>query len=176
MLQRQLMVLQCQVRGRVQFTNSDRTETPMRPILSRRLLASLAGAVAATVLAGTASAQEDATSYPSKPIRIVVGFAAGGGNDLVARIVGPKALGDRRPAGHHREPARGGRAARGHLRAEPARRRLYDHCRRNRAARDRDRDLSQPAVPPDQDAGAAHLARLVLAGDRRLHAARNQFA
>jgi tripartite-type tricarboxylate transporter receptor subunit TctC len=53
----------------------------MRPIrFSRRLL---------TSLAGTASAQDDA-SYPSKPIRIVVGFAAGGGNDLVARIVGPK--------------------------------------------------------------------------------------
>jgi tripartite-type tricarboxylate transporter receptor subunit TctC len=39
---------------------------------------------------GEASAQEDAASYPSKPIRIIVGFAAGGGNDLVARIVGPK--------------------------------------------------------------------------------------
>jgi tripartite-type tricarboxylate transporter receptor subunit TctC len=63
----------------------------MRPIrFSRRLLASLAGAVAAAVIVGAASAQEDATNYPSKPIRIVVGFAAGGGNDLVARIVGPK--------------------------------------------------------------------------------------
>jgi tripartite-type tricarboxylate transporter receptor subunit TctC len=37
-----------------------------------------------------ASAQEDAANFPSKPIRIIVGFAAGGGNDLVARIVGPK--------------------------------------------------------------------------------------
>jgi hypothetical protein len=63
----------------------------MRPIrLSRRLLACIACALGAAVLAGTASAQEDTTTYPSKPIRIVVGFAAGGGNDLVARIVGPK--------------------------------------------------------------------------------------
>jgi len=61
----------------------------MRPIdFSRWLLASLAGAVAAAMLAGTASPQNGA-SYPTKPIRIVVGFAAGGGNDLVARIVGP---------------------------------------------------------------------------------------
>ena len=44
----------------------------------------------AVTLMGEASAQEDAASYPSKPIRIIVGFAAGGGNDLVARIVGPK--------------------------------------------------------------------------------------
>ncbi len=40
--------------------------------------------------ASRAAAQESAASFPSKPIRIIVGFAAGGGNDLVARIVGPK--------------------------------------------------------------------------------------
>jgi len=39
---------------------------------------------------GAAIAQADAAHYPAKPIRVVVGFAAGGGNDLVARIVGQK--------------------------------------------------------------------------------------
>ncbi len=60
----------------------------MRSIRST-LLAPFA-CVALAALIGAAAAQEDAASFPSKPIRLVVGFGAGGGNDLVARIVGPK--------------------------------------------------------------------------------------
>ena len=35
-------------------------------------------------------AQEDVAKYPSRAIHIVVGFTPGGGNDLIARIVGQK--------------------------------------------------------------------------------------
>jgi tripartite-type tricarboxylate transporter receptor subunit TctC len=37
-----------------------------------------------------ALAQEDSSKYPTRAIHIVVGFTPGGGNDLIARIVGQK--------------------------------------------------------------------------------------
>ncbi len=47
------------------------------------MLRLLLGLCAAVLLAGPASAQ----SYPSKPIRLVIGYTPGGGNDLIGRIV-----------------------------------------------------------------------------------------
>jgi tripartite-type tricarboxylate transporter receptor subunit TctC len=41
-------------------------------------------------LACIARAAEDPTKYPSRAIHIIVGFTPGGGNDLIARIVGQK--------------------------------------------------------------------------------------
>jgi tripartite-type tricarboxylate transporter receptor subunit TctC len=42
-------------------------------------------------LGAMAQAQNDpAASYPNRTIKIVVGFAAGGGNDIIARIIGQK--------------------------------------------------------------------------------------
>lgn len=42
------------------------------------------------VFAAPAFAQEDPSKYPSRPIHIIVGFAAGGGNDIIARVFGQK--------------------------------------------------------------------------------------
>jgi tripartite-type tricarboxylate transporter receptor subunit TctC len=44
----------------------------------------------AWVGAAPALAQDDAArSYPSKPVRIIVGYAAGGGNDIIVRVLAP---------------------------------------------------------------------------------------
>jgi tripartite-type tricarboxylate transporter receptor subunit TctC len=41
-------------------------------------------------LTAPALAQEDASKYPSRAIHLIVGFAAGGGNDIIARVFGQK--------------------------------------------------------------------------------------
>jgi tripartite-type tricarboxylate transporter receptor subunit TctC len=74
-----------------------------------------------SLLAGASHAQQ----YPSKPVRMIIGFAAGGGNDIVGRVIGarlasglgqpfiienrpgangfigPKAVADTAPDGYH---------------------------------------------------------------------------
>ena len=52
----------------------------------RRLLHLAAGSAVVPALSGFASAQ----TYPSRPVRIIVGFAAGGPNDILARLIGQR--------------------------------------------------------------------------------------
>jgi tripartite-type tricarboxylate transporter receptor subunit TctC len=86
-----------------------------------RILAGAAIALAATVNLPAAQAQDDAASYPNKPIRVIVPFAAGGGNDIFARLVGAKLseiLGQQLVI--ENRPAAGGRPAAEYVANQPA--------------------------------------------------------
>jgi tripartite-type tricarboxylate transporter receptor subunit TctC len=74
------------------------------------------------IAAQSARAQSDAAAnFPNRPIRLIVGFAAGGGNDLFARLVGQK-LSDNigQPVIIENKPGAGGRIAVEYVKNQPA--------------------------------------------------------
>ena len=75
-----------------------------RLLTERVLLAALA------LLAGSIAVQaaDSAQSYPSKPIHLIVGFAAGGGNDIIARVVAQKMFEGGQPVVVENKPGGGG--------------------------------------------------------------------
>src|SRR2546427_4674956 len=93
---------------------------PMSRRMSRRTALAISLALSAALAASEAWAQE-AASYPNKPIRMVVGFAAGGGNDLFARLVGQK-LSENvgQPVVIENKPGAGGRLAIEYAMGQPA--------------------------------------------------------
>ena len=104
----------------------------------RTLATMFIGILSAGILSmGTAFSAEP---YPVRPIRMIVGFAPGGGTDLTARPVAQKLSRAARSAGHRRESPRRRRQHRHRAGGEGGARRLYashgHHCRA--------RDQSQP--------------------------------
>jgi tripartite-type tricarboxylate transporter receptor subunit TctC len=59
-------------------------------LFTKRSFAALAILLAAALITNGAAAQDPAATYPSRAIRIVVPFAAGGGIDILARLIGQK--------------------------------------------------------------------------------------
>ena len=55
-----------------------------------QLGACIAATITCSTIAPIAAAQDSASKFPSKSVRIVVGFGAGGGTDLAARAIGQK--------------------------------------------------------------------------------------
>jgi len=56
-------------------------------MMSLRFLFGLCTLIFAT---NAALGQDDPSKYPTRPIHVIVGFAAGGGNDVIARIYAQK--------------------------------------------------------------------------------------
>ncbi|HEX5509772.1 MAG TPA: tripartite tricarboxylate transporter substrate binding protein [Pseudolabrys sp.] len=88
----------------------------------RGALVGALAALAVLTFARAASAQGDAAKYPNHVIRVIVGFAAGGGNDIFARLVVPKlqaALGGTTIIVENK-PGAGGRIAADYVAHQPA--------------------------------------------------------
>src|SRR5262245_64920526 len=65
---------------------------PFNPLRSRSMLRPVALVVVGSLMAAWPAAAQtgDASTYPSKPIKIIVTVPAGGGVDTVTRILGEK--------------------------------------------------------------------------------------
>src|SRR5262245_53466391 len=68
----------------IELRATDREDAMRRP----RGLILLAGICA--LMLGPAAAQDAATDFPNRPLRIVVPFPAGGPSDVLARMIGQK--------------------------------------------------------------------------------------
>ena len=126
------------------------------PFTRRSILSAAAALAASPAVIAPARAQSD---FPNRPIHLIVGFAAGGGNDIFARLVGAKLseiLGQ--PVIVENKPGAGGRLAPEYVTQQAAD--GYTLVRRaKRRHGDRGRDLSRSQILSDQELRAARHDR-----------------
>src|SRR3981081_3495806 len=91
--------------------------------------------VAAAVASVVALHDAEAQDWPSRPVTMVVPFAAGRASDTLARILGCPPVGALGPAGGHRERQRRGRHDRSRACRQGGARRLPVRARRRRHLR-----------------------------------------
>ena len=117
---------------------------------------SVSGGIAAAAVRRSAQAQG---SYPNKSMRIIVGYAAGGGTDVVARVIGEK-LAERlgQPVVIENKPGGGARLAVEYV-ATRAARRLHHPDRRRQRAQHQPADLQDRLFAADELRAADHRDR-----------------
>jgi tripartite-type tricarboxylate transporter receptor subunit TctC len=108
-----------------------------------RLLALIA---ALAILAVAPLAPAAAQDFPSRPVRFIVPYAAGGSGDLLARLLGNKLASIWGPAGRGRQPRRRRRPDRDRGRGPLGARRLYALSRNRRSPDHRGEPLQARAL------------------------------
>ena len=88
--------------------------------LRRHILRGVLLALIVMPMLASVAAAQSAAGYPSRPVKLVVGFAPGGGNDIIARLLADKlsrSLGQ--PVVVENKPGAGGAVAAAFVKAQP---------------------------------------------------------
>src|SRR5262249_41985155 len=103
------------------FRSHDSQQEGCAMLCRRHLMRAGLLALTVPVLATVAAAQSTRGSWPVRPVKLVVGFAPGGGNDIIARLLADKlsrSLGQ--PIIVENKPGAGGGVAAAFVKAQPA--------------------------------------------------------
>src|SRR5688572_14096050 len=76
--------------GELVYCNRDRYDLRKTPIMNITVWLTLLFAFAGSLANAAPAAKESAGAYPARPVRLIVPYPPGGGNDTLARLFGQK--------------------------------------------------------------------------------------